>query len=350
MKRLTLVGPYPPPWGGIAVHMQAIERLARRRGIAVRVFDTGEEHHRRSGENEVFRGGGVMGVAAAVRGAHGAPVHVHISGNNAKAWLLALSLGRPFRRSGPGAVLTVHSGLVPSFLGERAHRELARAACIGFNRIFCTNEGIAAALQGCGVAPERLEVLEPFLPEPTDLRELPAEVLRLRERCRPLLVAAMAEGPQYGLEVLLGSLDLVASRHPSMGLVLFGPRVERIVPRERLGSLGNRAVVLGELEHGLARSLIASADIFLRPTLADGDSVSVREALSLGVRVVASDVGRRPAEVALFRAGDRADLARAVDLSLSLPAPAPGSGMADASARLLSAWEGVGLRVEGGKG
>jgi hypothetical protein len=43
--------------------------------------------------------------------------------------------------------------------------------------------------------------------------------------------------------------------------------------------------------------------------LADGDAVSVREALALGISVVASATGARPPGVQLFRTGDAGDLA-----------------------------------------
>lgn len=346
MRPLVLVGPYPPPWGGIAVHLRALQRLARKQGIPVRVFDTGEGHLKRDGSDEVFRGGGALGLASAVRGAHGAPLHVHISGNNSKAWLVALSLGRPLRPDRPGSVLTVHSGLAPAFLSRRAHRELARAAALGFSRILCTNERIAAALQGAGVPSSRLEVLTPFLPDEVEVADLPAEVRALRSRSNPLLAAAMAEGKQYGLEVLLGALDRLVENHPSMGLLVFGPGVGRL-SIEGFPRLRGRALFLDAVEHELARAMIGVADVFLRPTLADGDSVSVREAIALGVRVVASDVGKRPPEAVLFHAGDSADLVRAVQASLTLPPPQRRAD-STASARLLSAWEEIGI-INGSK-
>lgn len=342
MRPLVLVGPYPPPWGGIAVHMRALQRLARGRGIPVRIFDTGAGHSARDGRGDVYRGGGAYGVASAVRGSFGHPLHAHISGNNTKAWVVALSLGRPFRRQGPGAVLTVHSGLVPGFLEERAHRELARAATLGFSRVICTNESISAALHASGVPASKLEVLTPFLPDEEAVEALPPEVVELRARARPLFAAAMAEGNQYGLEVLLGALDELCARHPSMGLLLFGPGVGALSPA-RFSRLGGRALLLEAVEHPLARALIGAADIFLRPTLADGDSVSVREALAAGVRVVASEVGKRPPGVTLFRSGDSADLVRAIDRSLSLPQPPRPRAGEEASARLVAAWEGIGI-------
>jgi glycosyltransferase involved in cell wall biosynthesis len=60
----------------------------------------------------------------------------------------------------------------------------------------------------------------------------------------------------------------------------------------------------GELLRPQALALIAACDVFVRPTLADGDSVSVREALALGRTVVATRVGHRPPEVRLVPPGD----------------------------------------------
>jgi glycosyltransferase involved in cell wall biosynthesis len=48
-------------------------------------------------------------------------------------------------------------------------------------------------------------------------------------------------------------------------------------------------------------SLWRRCDIVLRPTLTDGDSLVIREALSQGTFVIASDVVKRPDEVILFK-------------------------------------------------
>jgi glycogen(starch) synthase len=64
-----------------------------------------------------------------------------------------------------------------------------------------------------------------------------------------------------------------------------------------------------ELPHAVCLGCIESADIFARPTLADGDSVSVHEALQLGTTVVASNATPRPAGVFLYETGDARALA-----------------------------------------
>jgi hypothetical protein len=59
----------------------------------------------------------------------------------------------------------------------------------------------------------------------------------------------------------------------------------------------------------------------VRPTLADGDAISVREAIALGRRVVATSASARPPGVHLCRAGSASDLARAMKRALAAEPP-----------------------------
>jgi glycosyltransferase involved in cell wall biosynthesis len=59
-------------------------------------------------------------------------------------------------------------------------------------------------------------------------------------------------------------------------------------------------------------AVIRGADVYVRPTLADGDSVSVREAVALGRTVVATSVGTRPSEAILVPPGEADALATAL--------------------------------------
>ncbi|KAF0809835.1 hypothetical protein A167_01375 [Alcanivorax sp. S71-1-4] len=62
--------------------------------------------------------------------------------------------------------------------------------------------------------------------------------------------------------------------------------------------------------------LLKVSDLCLRPTRTDGDPLSIREALHLGVKVLASDVTSRPEGVELFSSGDCRDFADKLDLIL----------------------------------
>jgi len=58
--------------------------------------------------------------------------------------------------------------------------------------------------------------------------------------------------------------------------------------------------------------LLKYAMVFIRPTLSDGYSVSIEEALYLGTLVVASDVCKRPVGTVLYKVGDMVDLSKKV--------------------------------------
>jgi len=59
--------------------------------------------------------------------------------------------------------------------------------------------------------------------------------------------------------------------------------------------------------------LISQSDIVLRASNTDGDSITVREALSLGVPVIASDCVERPEGTILFNNRDSEDLAKIIE-------------------------------------
>ena len=73
-------------------------------------------------------------------------------------------------------------------------------------------------------------------------------------------------------------------------------------------SLKKHVGLCDNLDHQECLAVISRSALFLRPTLYDGDSLSVREALALGVPVVASTTDFRPDGVTLYRTGVFEDL------------------------------------------
>jgi len=59
-------------------------------------------------------------------------------------------------------------------------------------------------------------------------------------------------------------------------------------------------------------ALWKNIDVYIRPTSSDGDSVAMREALSLGVKVVASDVCKRPKGTYVYSFDDKVDFTQKV--------------------------------------
>jgi hypothetical protein len=100
------------------------------------------------------------------------------------------------------------------------------------------------------------------------------------------------------------------SFYPSIGLVVLVPEAQReprsVEPlRQQISDLKvQENVHLVTTANNSNTLLLAKSTVYLRPTTTDGDSLAVREALSFGVPVVASDSAFRPPGTILFRSRD----------------------------------------------
>jgi glycogen(starch) synthase len=375
MRSLFLVGPLGPPSGGVTSHLWDLRSAVVSLGGTARMFDPARRGcSRKESESSVARAvfdaatrtvaGGRLAAALGAARARGDLVHLHTNGHNHGSWevigLVGLVAGAASptigngRGSAAGPMLTLHSGLAPGYLA--AHPHISRLLAERYHRVVCVSQAIAEALLRTGFAEERLIVVPAFSPTTLPLPLPPPGLGMARRRHRPLLAATLSRGAEYGADVLVEGFTRLVRDDPEgrmgdAGLVLFGPaaRDPQLAATLQARGLGWRVYAYADLDRGEALAVLRTCDVFLRPTRADGDSISVREALALGVRVVASDAAVRPAGVHCHAAGSGAALAAAVLEALAAPAPAgmrSASGGSDTLAPLLAAYRAAGLELE----
>lgn len=243
-------------------------------------------------------------------------LNVHTNGHNPKSWAIALACAVT-GQFGDGGTLTLHSGMTPAYLrnAQPWMRRGIRLACLMYGRVICVNEAIATALGELGIPSDHIEVSPAFVPISPARTEAPPQIEAFLEERFPVLSAAMFLRPEYGFELLLEAVERLKNRYPRLGCLVMGA-CEAETPAFRAGGA---ALLTGDLDHELCLSLIGRSNVFVRPTFEDGDSISVREAVALGVPVVASNVGFRPPGVLLFEAGDAAGLTASLERAISMP-------------------------------
>jgi glycogen(starch) synthase len=258
-------------------------------------------------------------------------VHVHTNGHNRRSWLLALLCGLAGRSSG-GRILTLHSGMAPAYLVQSStwDRKLAALVCALYAKVICVSPPIQAAVVSLGIPPERTEIAPAFLNADFSQVFLDTRLLAWVKRHQPLFSTTLFFRPEYGFELLVEGLARLRQRYPSFGCVVMGSgeRRDDAIQRVREAGLEDNLLLTGDVDHDRCLALISRTDVFVRPTLQDGDSISVREALSLGIPVVASDTGMRPAGAILFRTGDVDSMVAKIEHAISArqtpTTPAPG--------------------------
>src|SRR5690606_5436791 len=121
--------------------------------------------------------------------------------------------------------------------------------------------------------------------------------------------------PEFYIPTLIDAMARIVRTHPKAGLVIMGSDAGADPIREQIRrlDLDRHDVLAGDQPHDAALTIMTTARMYIRTPRKDGVCSSVLEALALGVPVVASENGTRPASVVTYKATDPDDLAAKVE-------------------------------------
>lgn len=337
------LGPYPPPHGGVQTNLVAIRDYLRRHQFRAPIINL--TRHRRDDADDVYYPGTALQALKLLLRIPADVIHLHIGGHlTLRLLMLCLICSLIPRRR---VVLTFHSGGYASGQEGRNLHPLSLRGLV-FRRldaIIAVNAEIAALFERLGVPASRIHTVCPYAP--VALREdtpLPETIDRFRRLHTPVLTTVGLLEPEYDLPLQIRALAMLRRTFPDAGLVIIGsgslePELRRLIAA---APDGHHVLLCGDVPHPATLRIVAGSDLFLRTTLYDGDSVSVREALQLGVPVVATENGMRPAGVHLIPRSDDAAFCRAAEQVLrnhsggGMPAMAAGQHIDEVLALYLS--------------
>ena len=189
------------------------------------------------------------------------------------------------------------------------------------------SEAVRSQLVSLGVPPERISVIPAFIPPLlNDLAEgdIPTNVREFVEHRSPLIstygwmLVFSSEGTDlHSFDHCIELIRELKADFPTIGLIICMASVnnydylEELKQRIRDFGLETNILLLTEpLKEG--HLLWKCSDLYLRATTTDGDAVSIREALSLSVPVVASDASVRPEGTVIFKTRNLISMIQAV--------------------------------------
>ena len=329
--RVLQLGPYPPPHGGVQTNLVAIRRFLTEQGIPCEAINL--TRFRKRDQDGVYYPKNALELGWLLVRLRYDILHLHIGGN-LSARLLGLGLlccWLPGRR----AVLTFHSGGYPSSPRGRAmHSGSWRAFVLRqFDTVIAVNQEIVEFFEKCGVAPSRIRMIPPHSLSAPEGKSLPSGLRKFFDSHQPLLLTVGLLEPEYDLPLQIELLGAVRRRYPNAGLAIIGSGSlqEQLEAQIKASPDAAHIQLCGDIDHSVTLKAIGSCDVFLRTTLYDGDSISVREALHLGVPVIATDNGMRPPGVHLIAVSDFDGCLRMIDKVLADPQPrAPRSSVTNA--------------------
>lgn len=287
--QVLLVGPLPPPAGGMANQTQQLRRLLEGEGIAVQFVQTNAPYRPAwIGRVPVARAFFRLApyVARLWRAMPGAVV-VHVMANSGWAWHLfaapAIRIAKALRRP---VVVNYRGGLAEEFLARSAR---SVTATLAGTRLVVPSRFLQEIFRRHGVEAE-------IIPNVVDVERFrPAEDRSVSHETPHIVIARNLE-QIYGIDLALRALKLVVQQHPGLRVSIAGngPEFGSLQALARDLGIEARVRFTGRLDVAEMADLYRQADVVLNPSRVDNTPNSILEALASGVPVVSTNVGGIP--------------------------------------------------------
>ena len=292
--RIGLVGPLPPPSGGMANQTLQLAKLLRAEGAAVELIQVNSPYRpswigRLKGVRAAFR---LMPYLAHLWHSAGEVQLFHIMANSGWSWHLfaapAIWIAR-FR--GKPVVLNYRGGEADSFFNEAffwVKPSLRRTSAIivpsGFLEAVFEKHGFPT-----GIVPNIID-LSRFKARN---RVIDSD---LRKTGWPHVIVTRNLEPIYDNATALRAFSIIRHAFPSAKLTLAGSGPDRTALEQLAAELGMADAVTftGRLDNEGMAEIYDSADLMINPSLTDNMPISILEALASGVPVVSTNIGGIP--------------------------------------------------------
>lgn len=303
--KVLIVGAYPPPFGGVQVHIAQLEKYLESKGNNCFIINMGKNKTLQS--SKLVSPANAIQVTSYMLKKRDHICHLHFGGTlHTRLLLLALFSNLLFYRR---CAITIHSGGLPVWGSPKNpfKRYLTWISFILCRAFICVNQEIADYFKQLGIKEERIHVISPFAFEDNQATNLlPIHFDLFIKNEKPLLCNIGLLEPEYDLELLLRVFYQFIQKKPGAGLVMVGSGSLYDMLNNMISELGLQGKVLltGDLSHSAAMQILALSDCYIRASRYDGDCISLKEAINLGVPAIATDTGMRPKEAILFPIGD----------------------------------------------
>ena len=294
--RMALVGPLPPPAGGMANQTRQLAELLRAAGAEVDLVPTNPPFRPAwVGKLPVLRAG-VRLAAYVLRlwRAAGRAQLLHVMANSGWSWhLFAVPAIWVARARGVPVVLNYRGGGAADFLA-RSQRQV-RFSMRQVAAVIVPSGFLVNVFQRFGIAAE-------IVPNILDLARFhPADAARLGAAARQggprsqVVVARNLEAI-YDNATAIQAFALLRQRLPGALLTVAGsgPEAGRLQALVLALGMNDAVRFTGTLDRDAMVALYATADVSLNPSLTDNSPNSVLESMASGVPVVSTDVGGVP--------------------------------------------------------
>lgn len=322
MKVLEIT-PYEPPASGWVTRVKMLRRAIEARGGTCEILDIGPSRRiERPGCVTVMNGLDYLRKLlrfAKLRFAF----HCHINAEYFRGLLLALAACLVARMTLNRCVTTFHAGAKQPFLRGWRALILWPLFWVVFrlsHAVVCNSEEVRQVLRRY-VSRAKVYAIPAFSAQYMQFEAAALDVAldSFIGTHRPLISTYLCFRDGFYVDVVVEAMSRFNERHRGFGLVIVGTGDGRANFEAQLAarSLTESVFLAGDLSHDQFMTVLSRSAVHLRTPTTDGVSSTVLQALSLGVPVVASENGARPASVQTYKGTDAGAMIDRIDSVLA---------------------------------
>ena len=321
---IAIIGSYPPPYGGIGVHLQRLVKQLEDEGFDYILYNTVSGSHKPPRVVSVSRYKKLWYLKFCFKNKS------KIIHNVSTSWPSRLMFGIVAALRPGKYILSIHGRSINVALKSHWLKvELTRWLLRKMDVVIACNPDIEReCIEKVDLNPNKVRMIPAFIPpNPERAPKLPKYIQDFINSKKPLISAVGWIGQQtyqgsdaYGIDMMIELVRQLKKDYPQIGLILSvnggdEREIKRTIELSRQCFGDSMFFITDSLED--ISLVIKSSDLFIRPTNTDGDAVSIREALYLGTPVVARDAAPRPEPCVIFRTRDIDDFEEKVRKSLA---------------------------------
>ncbi len=312
-SKIALIGPYPPPYGGISVHIQRLKgQLMKRWGYDCVVYDLGKQGE--LPKKNIIRIKSVKTwLLKYFFTAKEDVIHLHDPDWRARAIMGLMGL------LGKKTVISIHGASLADSLkgGGWFRRHIIKFTIRHTSFIIALNPKIKELALSLGVKPERIEVIPSFISpsiKEEEVAEISQEMWDFMDSHSPVIsanafrITFYNNQDLYGIDMCIDLCAYLKQYYPKVGFVFCLPDIGDYEyfhkMKQKIAEKGIEDNFLFQTKPCQLYPILMKSDVFVRPTNTDGYGVSVGEAIYFKVPVVASNVCPRPEGTILFKSRD----------------------------------------------
>ncbi len=307
------IGPYPPPYGGVSIHIKRLKERLEKEWLECSIYDNSGVPKKEL--NVIYSKTSFKWLFDQIRTFKKNIIHYH--GYRARD-LIFLSLLVLLKQR--KVVITLHSFRYNShninFL-DRIAFWMSQKTHIYF---IAVGTEIKDKIKLLGIDTQYIQVIPSFIP-PTlkeeEAQEVPQEAYDFIKNHNPVIsanafkISFYNNQDLYGIDMCVELCAVLKKYYPNLGLIFCLPDIgdypyfNKIL--QILDDKGIKDNFFFQTKPCQFYPILMKCDVFARPTNTDGDAVSLREALYFKIPSIASDVVPRPEGTIIFKNRDIKD-------------------------------------------